>query len=67
VCRSPPPYQCIAFVDRRNNLSGHVNLLNFFNLHDLVGLDAWLIDAVPDLQWRRTRVNEQQVREIHHG
>lgn len=31
VYRSPPPYQYIAFVDRRNNLSGHVNLLDFFN------------------------------------
>jgi hypothetical protein len=31
VYRSPPPYQCIVFVDRRDNLSGHVNLLNFFN------------------------------------
>jgi hypothetical protein len=31
VYRSPPPYQYIAFVDRRNNLSGHVNLLGFFN------------------------------------
>jgi hypothetical protein len=31
VYRSPPPYQYIAFVDRRNYLSGHVNLLDFFN------------------------------------
>ena len=31
VYRSPPPYQNIAFVDHRNNLSGHVNLLDFFN------------------------------------
>lgn len=31
VYRSPPPYQYIAFVDRRDNLSGHVNLLDFFN------------------------------------
>jgi hypothetical protein len=31
VYRSPPPYQYIAFVDRRNNPSGHVNLLDFFN------------------------------------
>jgi hypothetical protein len=31
VYRSPPPYQYIAFVDRRNNLSGHVSLLDFFN------------------------------------
>lgn len=31
VYHSPPPYQYIAFVDRRNNLSGHVNLLDFFN------------------------------------
>jgi hypothetical protein len=31
VYRSPPPYQYIAFVDRRNDLSGHVNLLDFFN------------------------------------
>jgi hypothetical protein len=31
VYRSPPPYQYIAFVDRRNNVSGHVNLLDFFN------------------------------------
>ena len=31
VYRSPPPYQYIAFVDRRNNLSGLANLLDFFN------------------------------------
>jgi hypothetical protein len=31
VYRSPPPYQYVAFVDRRNNLSGRVNLLDFFN------------------------------------
>jgi len=30
VYRSSPPYQYIAFVDRRNNLSGQVNLLDFF-------------------------------------
>jgi hypothetical protein len=30
VYRSPQPYQYIAFVDRSNNLSGHVNLLDFF-------------------------------------
>ena len=29
--RSSPPYQYIAFVDRSNNLSGSVNLLDFFN------------------------------------
>ena len=27
---SPPPHQYIAFVDRSNNLSGKVNLLDFF-------------------------------------
>jgi hypothetical protein len=31
VYRSPPPHQYIAFVDRSNNLSGSVNLLDFFN------------------------------------
>jgi hypothetical protein len=31
VYYSPPPYQYIAFVDRSNNLSGKVNLLDFFN------------------------------------
>jgi hypothetical protein len=31
VYRSSPPHQYIAFVDRRNNLSGSVDLLNFFN------------------------------------
>jgi hypothetical protein len=31
VYRSRPPYQYIAFVDRSNHLSGHVNLLDFFN------------------------------------
>jgi hypothetical protein len=30
VFHSPPPYQYIAFVDRSNNLSGKVNLLDFF-------------------------------------
>lgn len=30
VYRSPPPYQYIAFVDRNGNLSGNVNLLDFF-------------------------------------
>ena len=30
VYRSSPPYQYIAFVDRRNNLLGKVNLLDFF-------------------------------------
>lgn len=31
VYRSPPPRQYIAFVDQHNNLSGNVNLLDFFN------------------------------------
>jgi hypothetical protein len=31
VYRSSSPRQYIAFVDRRNNLSGKVNLLDFFN------------------------------------
>jgi hypothetical protein len=31
VYRSSPPRQYIAFVDRSNNLSGNVNLLDFFN------------------------------------
>ncbi len=31
VYYSSPPYQYIAFVDRSNNLSGNVNLLDFFN------------------------------------
>jgi hypothetical protein len=31
VYHSSPPRQYIAFVDRRNNLSGRVNLLDFFN------------------------------------
>ena len=31
VYRSSPPRQYIAFVDRRNSLSGSVNLLDFFN------------------------------------
>ena len=31
VYHSSPPYQYIAFVDRSNNLSGNVNLLDFFN------------------------------------
>jgi hypothetical protein len=31
VYHSSPPYQYIAFVDRNNNLSGHVDLLDFFN------------------------------------
>ena len=31
VYHSSPPYQYIAFVDRNNNLSGNVNLLDFFN------------------------------------
>jgi hypothetical protein len=31
VYRSPPPGQYIAFVDRSNNLSGEVNLLDFFD------------------------------------
>ena len=30
VYRSSPPYQYVAFVDRSNNLSGEVNLLDFF-------------------------------------
>jgi hypothetical protein len=30
VFRSPPPYQYIAFVDRSGDLSGNVNLLDFF-------------------------------------
>jgi hypothetical protein len=30
VYHSSPPYQYIAFVDRSNNLSGQVNLLDFF-------------------------------------
>ena len=30
VYHSSPPYQYIAFVDRSNNLSGEVNLLDFF-------------------------------------
>ena len=30
VYHSPPPYQYIAFVDRRNSLSGRLNLLDFF-------------------------------------
>lgn len=31
VYHSPPPDQYIAFVDRNNNLSGNVYLLDFFN------------------------------------
>jgi hypothetical protein len=31
VYRSSPPYQYIAFVDRHGNLSGNVNLFDFFN------------------------------------
>jgi hypothetical protein len=31
VYHSSPPHQYIAFVDRRNNLSGSVDLLDFFN------------------------------------
>jgi hypothetical protein len=31
VYHHSPPYQYIAFVDRSNNLSGRLNLLNFFN------------------------------------
>ena len=31
VYRSPPPNQYIAFVDLSDNLSGNVNLLDFFN------------------------------------
>jgi hypothetical protein len=31
VYHSSPPHQYIAFVDRSNNLSGRVNLLDFFN------------------------------------
>jgi hypothetical protein len=31
VYYSSPPYQYIAFVDRSNNLSGHVDLLEFFS------------------------------------
>ena len=31
VYHSPPPRQYIAFVDRSNNLSGSVSLLDFFN------------------------------------
>ena len=31
VYRSSPPYQYIAFIDRSSSLSGHVNLLDFFN------------------------------------
>jgi hypothetical protein len=31
VYHSPPPRQYIAFVDLSDNLSGHVNLLDFFN------------------------------------
>jgi hypothetical protein len=31
VYYSSPPYQYIAFVDRNNSLSGHINLLDFFN------------------------------------
>ena len=31
VYHSSPPYQYVAFVDRSNNLSGNVNLLDFFN------------------------------------
>ena len=31
VYRSSPPHQYIAFVDRSNNLSGRVNLHDFFN------------------------------------
>ena len=31
VYRSAPPNQYIAFVDRRNDLSGNLNLLDFFN------------------------------------
>lgn len=30
VYRSSPPRQYVAFVDQRNNLSGSVNLLDFF-------------------------------------
>ena len=39
VYRTLPPYQYIAFVDRSNHLSGHVNLLNFFNY---VTSRAWI-------------------------
>ena len=31
VYHSSPPYQYVAFVDRSNNLSGNVNLLDFLN------------------------------------
>jgi hypothetical protein len=31
VYRKSPPYQYVAFVNRSNNLSGNVNLLDFFN------------------------------------
>ncbi len=31
VYHSSPPYQYVAFVDRSNSLSGHVNLFDFFN------------------------------------
>jgi len=31
VYHSSPPYQYVAFVDRSNNLSGNVDLLDFFN------------------------------------
>ena len=59
VYHSSPPRQYIAFVDRAQQSVGQCQPARFLQLRDFEGLDAELIDAVPDLQWRRTRVNEQ--------